>query len=135
MWTSLRGDERVPETVVTKQTLSSLRDARRATRFPTKLDAILRIGQRRVSVVIADISRTGAMICGEEMPKQGERVTLCAKGLEANATVMWADEGSCGVNFHDLVEPLAVVRENLSEFAWLKRRRNEPGKIGDLAGK
>jgi hypothetical protein len=103
-----------------------LRDSRSAPRFPTKLDAILRVGRERVPIVIGDISRTGAMICGPMLPLRGQRVALVARGLEVNATVVWSDDQSCGLSFHDAVDPLAVVRENLAQFAWLKQRKGDP---------
>lgn len=111
---------------MTKSNLTSPRDERRAPRFPTKLKAVLRIGQRRLPVIIGDISRTGAMLLGARLPRKGERVALIAQGLEVAATVMWQDEVGCGLNFHAMVDPLAVVRDNLAQFAWLKRPPNEP---------
>ena len=116
----------MPERDVTKPNLTSLRDERRAPRFPTRLKAVLRIGQQRLPIVIGDISRTGAMILGAGLPGKGERVALIAQGLEATATVMWQDEVGCGLNFHNTVDPLAIVRDNLAQFAWLKRRPSEP---------
>jgi hypothetical protein len=115
-----------PERNVTKPSLTSLRNARRAPRFPTKLEAILRVGRRRMPITIGDISRTGAMISGRHLPPCGERVALLAEGLEVLATVVWREDESCGLDFHDAVDPLAVVRQNLAQFAWLKQRRTDP---------
>jgi hypothetical protein len=111
---------------VIKQPLTSLRDSRSAPRFPTKLEAILRVGQNRVPIVIGDISSTGAMVCGAMLPLRGQRVALVARGLEVRATVVWSDDQSCGLSFHAPVNPLAVVRENLAQFAWLKQRKTDP---------
>ncbi len=116
----------MPERDVTKPSLTSLRDARRAPRFPTKLKAVLHIGRQRLPIVIGDISRTGALILGSGMPPKGQRVALIAQGLEVTGTVMWRDEAGCGVDFHEMVDPLAIVRDNLVQFAWLKRRPSEP---------
>jgi hypothetical protein len=111
---------------VNKQNLASLRDSRNAPRFPTKVEAVLRIGHRRVPIVIGDISRTGAMIYGVRLPPRGERVALLAEGLEVRATIVWSGKDSCGLSFHAAVDPLAVVRENLAQFAWLKQRKSDP---------
>jgi hypothetical protein len=111
---------------MTNQELTSLRDGRRAPRFPTKLKALLRFGHRRVPIVIADISRTGAMVFGAKLPPRGARVMLLAQGLEVVATIIWSDSESCGLNFHGTVDPLAIVRDNMAQFAWLKRRPSEP---------
>jgi hypothetical protein len=111
---------------VNKQSLTSLRDARSAPRFPTKMEAVLRVGQERVPIVIGDISRTGALVCGPMLPIRGQRVALVARGLEVTATVVWSGNESCGLSFHAAVDPLAVVRENLAQFAWLKRRKTDP---------
>lgn len=109
-----------------KPSLSSLRDARNAPRFPTKFEAILRVGHVRMPIVIGDLSRTGAMVCGPMLPLRGQRVALVARGLEVAATVVWSDEDSCGLSFHEAIDPLAVVRDNLVQFAWLKQRKPEP---------
>ena len=111
---------------MTKPSLTSLRDSRRSPRFPTKLEAVLRIGRRRMPIIIADLSRTGALICGAMLPPRGERVALLAQGLDVTATVVWHREQSCGLSFHAPIDPLAVVRENLVQFAWLKQRRTDP---------
>jgi hypothetical protein len=103
-----------------------LRDSRDSPRFPTKVQAILRVGDERVPIVIGDISRTGAMICGAFLPPRGRRVALVARGLEVTATVVWSGHDSCGLSFHAAVDPLAVVRENLAQFAWLQRRKADP---------
>jgi hypothetical protein len=87
---------------------------------------MLRVGQQRMPIVIGDISRTGAMICGAMLPIRGQRVALVAQGLEVNATVVWSGIDSCGLSFHAAVDPLAVVRENLEQFAWLKQRKADP---------
>lgn len=108
---------------MTKPSLSSLRDSRNAPRYPTKLQAVLRVGRERVPIVIGDISRTGAMICGPILPPRGQRVALVARGLDVAATVVWSEEESCGLSFHDAIDPLAVVRDNLTQFAWLKQRK------------
>jgi hypothetical protein len=111
---------------VNKPSLISLRDSRSAPRFPTKLEAVLRVGQDRVPIVIGDISRTGALVCGPMLPVRGQRVALVAQGLEVKATVVWSGDQSCGLSFHAAVDPLAVVRENLAQFAWLKQRKTDP---------
>ena len=77
-------------------------------------------------IVIGDLSRTGAMICGPMLPLRGQRVALVARGLEVAATVVWSAEESCGLSFHAPIDPLAVVRDNLAQFAWLKHRKTEP---------
>ena len=118
---------------MSKPSLSSLRDSRSSPRFPTKVQAVLRVGHERVPIVIGDISRTGAMVCGALLPSRGQRVALVARGLEVKATVVWSGHDSCGLSFHAAVDPLAVVRENLAQFAWLQRRKSDPPEaaVGD----
>jgi hypothetical protein len=110
---------------LSKPSLTSLRDSRNAPRFPTKLDAVLRVGRERLPIVIGDLSRTGALICGPMLPLRGQRVALVARGLDVSATVVWSAEESCGLSFHDAIDPLAVVRDNVAQFAWLKQRKDE----------
>ena len=112
---------------MTKPSLTSLRDSRSALRFPTKLEAVLRIGRERMPIVIGDLSRTGALVCGPMLPLRGQRVALVARGLEVSATVVWSAEDSCGLSFHDPIDPLAVVRDNVAQFAWLKRTADPSG--------
>ena len=112
--------------MLSKPSLTSLRDARCAPRYPTKLEAILRVGHERMPILIGDLSRNGALIYGPMLPLRGQRVVLAASGLEVTATVVWSSEESCGLSFHTAIDPLAVVRENLAQFAWLKQRKAEP---------
>jgi hypothetical protein len=112
---------------VDSKALAAARDARLASRFPTRIKAALHAGHRRLPIVIDDISKTGAMISGGVLPTRGERVWLLADGLKVDATVMWHSGTSCGLSFHAPVDPLAVVRENHEQFAWMRRKPQAPG--------
>ncbi|MES2095434.1 MAG: PilZ domain-containing protein [Pseudomonadota bacterium] len=82
-------------------------------RFPTKFTGTLIVDRVPMGVEIADISRVGAQLRGDNLPLRGQEVVLCAIGLEVVATVAWNGEKSCGLTFHRPIAPLFVVYRNM----------------------
>ena len=92
--------------------MKELQEARRALRYPTKFAGVIVVDRTPMPIEIADISRVGACLRGQHLPKRGQEVVLRATGLEVVGTVVWSDGETCGVNFHKAIEPLLVVRKN-----------------------
>jgi hypothetical protein len=66
------------------------------------LKSVLRGDRRRA---IFDLSATGALIGGSDLPEPGAVVTLTRGSLSAAATVAWRDGTRAGLQFH---RPLPV---------------------------
>lgn len=62
------------------------------------------------AVTLRNLSCTGAMAEGKEVPEAGRDVVLQAGPLELFCTVVWAEGGRCGLSFEEpLPQPLVVA--------------------------
>ncbi len=50
-------------------------------------------------VRIRNLSETGALVEGSAIPEVGTKLTLCRNQFEAEASVVWAKQGRCGLQF------------------------------------
>lgn len=96
------------------QRVEDWQNARRAQRYPTKFDGVLRADRRSMPVDVADLSRVGGSVRGTGLPARGSEAVLTAYGLEVVATVVWRTEAACGLNFHRPIDPLEIVRHNMA---------------------
>jgi hypothetical protein len=64
---------------------------------------------RTGSVILVDLSCTGAKVRGERLPDEGDELILSVEGLKAFGTVAWIQPGECGIRF-DLALDGAEVR-------------------------
>ena len=83
-------------------------------------------------VAVRNLSCTGAMIEGYELPQPGREVMLRAAGHEFFGTVVWCDGIRCGIEFDEPLQPAQILElhritpeqirsEELNEAArWLK---------------
>lgn len=71
------------------------------------LDAILVSASSSLPVRVRNLSPTGALIEGVDLPTVGSQVTLTRGLLEAAGRTMWVGPGRCGLEFDT---PLAVSR-------------------------
>ena len=63
---------------------------------------------------LVDISRTGARLSGESLPRMGEQVVLKAEKIQAAAVIVWCEAGSCAIEFDT---PIAVSEVKM--LRWL----------------
>ncbi|MDP9422025.1 MAG: PilZ domain-containing protein [Pseudomonadota bacterium] len=52
-----------------------------------------------VGVDLLDLSRSGVKLRGADLPAPGQEVVLLLGRFEAFGSVVWRDEGQCGVHF------------------------------------
>lgn len=74
-------------------------DRRRAGRYAVGLGEAVVTGRHGASVTIRDLSLTGALIEGAELPGAGAAVTLSHGALHIAAAVAWSDGGKAGLRF------------------------------------
>jgi PilZ domain len=75
-------------------------DGRRsAIREPMLLSAAILTLNRSFSAIIVDVSATGARLGGCREVSQGDDLWIKVGVIDALATVVWAEEGQCGVTF------------------------------------
>lgn len=92
------------------------RCVRRSIRFPTSFNATLICGNIISFVEVRDLSSDGALIRGSVLPDEGSILTLSAEDMDAVAELVWKYEGKCGVRFHTSIDPLAIIRKNVSAY-------------------
>jgi hypothetical protein len=54
---------------------------------------------RSRSVVIADLSPTGAGLCGRDLPPPGDELLMVVGSLDRMARVVWRGADKCGIRF------------------------------------
>lgn len=59
------------------------------------------------SVVLEDISRKGARVCGHHLPETGRQVLILADGLEVLGSVVWARFRERGIAFEEAPSAIA----------------------------
>jgi hypothetical protein len=84
---------------------------RRKVRNPIMLPVAMSTWQRSHTVDLLDLSDTGAKLQGEQLPDVGTEVLVRTGGLEAFGTVVWCEDGPCGVCFDVELSPEATARE------------------------
>ena len=66
-------------------------------------DAMIRVAMmtltETVGVDLLDLSTSGARLRGRDLPAPGEEVIVLLGRLEAFGSVVWRDEGQCGISF------------------------------------
>ncbi len=61
------------------------------------------------SVVVEDLSASGARIRGRDLPPSGKQILIWMEGLDVLGSVAWARTGECGVRFDVSLEPEALT--------------------------
>lgn len=89
-------------------------EMRSALRYPTSFPATLRSTRGDALVEVLDLSGSGARLGGPELPAVGTMVTVEARELSMRATVTWSSGTACGLRFATDIDPLAVVRCNMT---------------------
>ena len=90
---------------------------RRSVREPVMLAGSAMSVTRSRSVMIADLSATGALLGGRDLPAPGDDLLMVVGSQDRMGTVMWRQGDKCGVR---LDEPLAHEQIALMEreAAW-----------------
>src|SRR5579884_962604 len=88
-----------------------LRNARRDQRYPVLFQAELLDGQRRQPVTVRDLSKNGVMLTGDDLPPLGHRVVVTLGAAKLFGTIVWSQDGYCGLSLRAPIEPLQIVRD------------------------
>ena len=81
------------------------RSPRRRVQLPGKARSTTGI----FAFTLRNLSCTGAMAEGEQIPPVGRDLVLGVGGMELLCRVVWADEGRCGLEFDEQLAQPAVV--------------------------
>lgn len=84
---------------------------RGAPRARLQANAALQSVTCEIPVILRNLSCTGAMVQARDLPKPGRTVLLKRGSIEALATVVWSENGRCGLEFFDPLSSDEVVRE------------------------
>lgn len=95
-------------------------ERRRSERTTVSLAGSLQTPATSRSVVLKDISSTGAQVSGSDFPKVGEFVRIYVEGASAFATVLWAHGEDCGLRFDGMLS-----QEELEIFSKAHREAAE----------
>jgi hypothetical protein len=65
------------------------------------------------SVIVENLSMTGAKVRGRDLPSAGKQVLIWVEGLDVLGSVAWASHDECGVRFDASLgaETLACLEE------------------------
>ena len=91
---------------------------RECAREPVSLAAsALALGCSR-SVIISDLSPSGAQLDGRGLPPPGDDLLMVAGSFETFATVVWRTDEKCGIHF-DAAGPANDLAGMKKEAAWM----------------
>jgi hypothetical protein len=65
-------------------------------------------------VILRNLSCTGAMVEGDNLPPAGRSVLFKRDSIEEMAVVVWSENGRCGLEFFDPISHDEVVRQSRS---------------------
>lgn len=71
---------------------------------------------RSRSIVVQDISESGAALAGRDLPPAGDDVLMVVGPFDAMARVIWQTADQCGIRFDEPIEPdlLAQMKRQAS---------------------
>jgi hypothetical protein len=61
------------------------------------------------SVIVENVSTTGARVCGRDLPPIGKQVLIWMEGLDVLGSVAWVKNDECGVRFDLSLEAKALT--------------------------
>ena len=85
---------------------------RAASRARLQASATLQSIARDSRVTVRNLSCTGAMVEGDDLPLPGRTVLFKRDGIEEMATIVWSENGRCGLEFFDPISHDEVVRQS-----------------------
>jgi hypothetical protein len=72
----------------------------------------------KLRVAVKNVSCTGAMVEGEGLPPPGRDVVLHMEDLELFCSVVWTDDGHCGLHFDEpLTQPQVLELHRITPEA------------------
>lgn len=83
---------------------------RQSRRSPVFLTATLNFDGRSLSVILRNMSETGALIAGESLPEEGTTVHFERKAIRVQARVIWVHEGYAGLAFNRELQREELLR-------------------------
>ena len=89
---------------------SGITQNRRSRRSNVLLKATLELPGNSLSVILRNLSQDGALVQGEELPEEGERVLFHRQGLSVPSRVAWAHCNYAGIHFDYPLFPREVLR-------------------------
>ena len=90
---------------------------RRRVRQPVVLAASAVSIERSRSVLVADLSPSGAKLQGRDLPKEGSEVLVAVGSQDSFATIVWRNDDACGIEFDTLL-PEERVAQLKHEGRW-----------------
>jgi hypothetical protein len=75
--------------------------------------------RRSISVIVPDLSETGAKLQGRDLPSAGERLLINFGETGLFATVAWSRRDECGIVFDGQLDTRGVAQLR-SEADWAK---------------
>ncbi|MXO73977.1 hypothetical protein GRI40_01915 [Altererythrobacter aerius] len=84
-------------------------ERRASRRVEVTCEAVLETMTSRASGSLWDISESGARLAVIDPPQAGSTALLRWAGREAVCTVIWSENGQCGVSFARALDPAVVV--------------------------
>ena len=87
--------------------VDGLSGRRSRVRQPVILAASAMSIERSRSVLVADLSPSGARLQGRDLPKEGSEVLVAVGSQDSFATIVWRNDDTCGIKFE---MPLAADR-------------------------
>jgi hypothetical protein len=79
--------------------VDGLSGRRRRVRQPVILAASAMSIDRSRSVLVADLSPSGAMLHGRDLPREGSEVLVAVGSQDSFATIVWRNDDACGIEF------------------------------------
>ncbi|HET9866878.1 MAG TPA: PilZ domain-containing protein [Nitrospira sp.] len=79
--------------------VDGLSGRRRRVRQPVILAASAMSIDRSRSVLVADLSPSGAKLLGRDLPNEGSEVLVAVGSQDSFATIVWRNDDGCGIEF------------------------------------
>ena len=83
---------------------------RQSRRSPVFLTATLNLDGRSLSVILRNMSETGALIAGESLPEEGATVHFERKAIRVQARVIWVHGSYAGLAFNRELQREELLR-------------------------
>ena len=97
--------------------LSQATGRRSVPRAEATVSAIISMSAGDYPAGLIDISRTGARLQGEYLPRVGQQVGFRAERVNVSAEVVWSDADTCAIEFDTPISISEVQRLKWMGFA------------------
>lgn len=100
---------------------------RQSRRSPVFLTAILEDDGKQLSVILRNMSESGALVEGDPLPEQGSTVFFERKTIRVKALVVWVHDRYAGVAFNRELQPEELLRSIPQPRARTETDTRRPG--------